>query len=184
MRDLHDGAQQHLVSTILTLELARQDLQDDDLAAPLVAKALEQAQRGQAELRELAHGVLPPVLTRGGLRAGVDALVSRVSLPVLVEVPAERLPPGVEASAYFVVAEALTNVVKLAQAHTAQVTARVEDGSLRLDVRDDGVGGADRGGSGLVGLDDRLAAIGGGLQVVSPPGGGTTNVATLPLPAA
>jgi signal transduction histidine kinase len=183
VRDLHDGAQQHLVNTILTLQLARQDLQDDDPATPLVAKALEQAEQGNSELRELAHGVLPPVLTRGGLRAGVDALVSRVSLPVVVEIPAERLPPGVEASAYFVVAEALTNVVKHAKAHTAQVTALVEDGSLRLDVRDDGVGGADRDGSGLVGLDDRLAAIGGGLQVHSPPGGGTTIVATLPLHA-
>jgi signal transduction histidine kinase len=97
--------------------------------------------------------------------------------------PREERSGAYEASAYFVVAGALTNVVKHAQAQTAQVTARVERGSLQLDVRDDGVGGADRDGSGLLGLDDRLAAIGGGLQVHSPPGGGTTIVATLPLHA-
>jgi signal transduction histidine kinase len=181
VRDLHDGAQQNLINTILGLELARQDLSDDDPATPLVTKALDQAKQSYAELRALALGVLPPVLTRGGLRAGVDALVSRVGLPVAVQVPAERLPPAVEASAYFVVAEALTNIVKHAHAQSAQVTARVEDGSLHLDIRDDGVGGADRDGSGLVGLDDRLAAIGGDLRVHSPPGGGTTIVATLPL---
>ena len=183
VRDLHDGAQQHLINTILGLELARQDLREDDPTAPLVAKALEHAKQSNAELRKLAQGVLPPVLIRGGLRAGVDALVSRVSLPVAVEIPAERLPPVVEASAYFVVAEALTNIVKHAQAQTARVTARVEDGSLHLDIRDDGVGGADRDGSGLVEIDDRLAAIGGALHVHSPPGGGTTIVATLPLHA-
>jgi signal transduction histidine kinase len=183
VRDLHDGAQQHLVNTVITLKLAQQVLQDDDPVAPIVTDALAQAQRGTAELRELAHGVLPAVLTQGGLRAGVHALVSRVSLPVAVEVPGDRLPPRIEASAYFIVAEALTNVVKHAQAQTAQVTARVERGSLHLDVRDDGVGGADRDGSGLLGLDDRLAAIGGGLHVHSPPGGGTTIVATLPLHA-
>jgi signal transduction histidine kinase len=183
VRDLHDGAQQHLVNTVITLKLAQQLLQDDDPVAPIVTDALVQAQRGTAELRELAHGVLPAVLTQGGLRAGVHALVSRVSLPVAVEVPGDRLPPRIEASAYFIVAEALTNVVKHAQAQTAQVTARVERGSLHLDVRDDGVGGADRDGSGLLGLDDRLAAIGGGLHVHSPPGGGTTIVATLPLHA-
>jgi signal transduction histidine kinase len=183
VRDLHDGAQQHLVSTILALELARQDMRNGDPATLAVANALEHAQRSNAELRDLAHGVLPPVLTRVGLRAAVHALASRVSLPVVVELPAERLPPGVEASAYFVVAEALTNIVKHAHAQNALVTARVVDGSLHLDVHDDGVGGADRDGSGLVGLDDRLAAIGGGLHVHSPLGGGTTIVATLPLHA-
>jgi signal transduction histidine kinase len=183
VRDLHDGAQQHLVSTILSLELALQDMQDDDPATPAVVSALEQARRSNVELRDLAHGVLPPVLTRVGLRAAVDALVSHVSVPVVVEIPAGRLPSGVEASAYFIVAEALTNIVKHAQAQNAQVSARIANGSLYLDVRDDGVGGADRDGSGLVGLDDRVAAVGGDLRVHSPPGGGTTIAATLPLRA-
>jgi signal transduction histidine kinase len=182
-RDLHDGAQQRLVHTIVTLKLAQRELPEDNPAAPIVAEALAQAEQGNAELRELAHGVLPSVLTRRGLRAGVDTLVARVGIPVAVQVPAERLPPGIEASAYFIVAEALTNVVKHAQAQTAQVTARVERGALHVDVRDDGVGGAHPDGPGLLGLEDRISAIGGGLQVHSPPGGGTTIAATLPLPA-
>ena len=183
VRDLHDGAQQRLVHTIVTLKLAQRELPEDDPAAPVVADALAQAEQGNIELRELAHGVLPSVLTRGGLRAGVDALVSRVSIPVAVAVPDERLPPGIEASAYFIIAEALTNVVKHAQARSVEVTARVEGGALHVDVHDDGVGGASRDGSGLVGLDDRVAAIGGALRVDSRPGGGTTIAATLPLPA-
>jgi signal transduction histidine kinase len=184
VRDLHDGAQQRLVHTIVTLKLAQRELPEVDPAAPIVAEALAQAEQAHAELRELAHGVLPAVLTRGGLRAGVATLVSRVGIPVEVEVPAERLPPGIEASAYFVVAEALTNVVKHAQAQNAQVTARVERGALHVDVRDDGVGGAHCDGPGLLGLEDRISAIGGGLRVHSPPGGGTTIAATLPLHAA
>jgi signal transduction histidine kinase len=182
VRDLHDGAQQRLVHTIVTLKLAQRELDEDDAATPMVADALVQAEQGNAELRELAHGVLPAVLTRGGLRAGVDALVSRVSVPVGVEIPAERLPSGIEASAYFVIAEALTNVVKHADAQRAEVSARVERGALRVEIRDDGVGGARRDGSGLLGLDDRLAAIGGAMRVDSPPGAGTTIAATLPLP--
>jgi signal transduction histidine kinase len=183
VRDLHDGAQQHLVNAIVTLKLADQELPKDNGAASLVAEALAHAEQGNAELRELAHGVLPAVLTRGGLRAGVDALVARFSIPVSVEVLAERLPPGVEASAYFIVAEALTNVVKHAHAQTAEVTARIDSGALHVHVRDDGVGGAHRSGPGLLGLDDRISASGGGLRVDSPAGGGTTIAATLPLPA-
>jgi signal transduction histidine kinase len=183
VRDLHDGAQQHLVNTIVTLKLADQQLPGDNGAAPLVAEALAHAEQGNADLRELAHGVLPAALTRGGLRAGVDALVTRFSIPVSVDVLAERLPPGIEASAYFIVAETLTNVVKHAQAQTAQVTARIDSGALHIDVRDDGVGGAHRDGPGLLGLGDRISASGGGLRVHSPAGGGTTIAATLPLPA-
>jgi signal transduction histidine kinase len=183
VRDLHDGAQQHLVNTIVTLKLAGQQLPEDNGAAPLVAEALEHAEQGNAELRELAHGVLPGALTRGGLRAGVDALVTRFSIPVSVDVLAERLPQGIEASAYFIVAEALTNVVKHAQAQTAQITARIDSGALHIDVRDDGVGGAHRDGPGLLGLGDRISASGGALRVHSPAGRGTTIAATLPLPA-
>jgi signal transduction histidine kinase len=182
VRDLHDGAQQRLVQTIVTLKLAQGAAENDgESADALVAEALDQAEHANAELRELAHGILPPVLARGGLRAGVDALVSRVRVPVDVAVPAERLPPEIEASAYFVVAEALTNVVKHARARSAAVKAWVEDSVLHLDVRDDGVGGARPDGTGLLGLTDRVAALGGRLRVESPPGRGTRIAATLPL---
>ena len=111
VRDLHDGAQQRLVHTIVTLKLAQQAFRDEDGSAEsLLGEALEQAEQGNRELRELAHGILPSVLTHGGLRAGVDAVVTRLDLPVRVDVPAERLPAEIEASAYFIVAEALTNV--------------------------------------------------------------------------
>jgi signal transduction histidine kinase len=182
VRDLHDGAQQRLVHTIITLKLARGARPNDgESADALVAEALDQAEQANAELRELAHGILPPVLARGGLRAGVDALVSRVHVPVDVAVAGERFPAEIEASAYFVVAEALTNVVKHSRARSAEVSARVEDGVLHLDVRDDGVGGARPDGTGLLGLTDRVAALGGRLRVESPPGRGTRIVATLPL---
>jgi signal transduction histidine kinase len=124
---------------------------------------------------------MPAVLTRGGLRAGVNAVVARLELPVQVHVPRERLPAEIEASAYFIVAEALTNVVKHAQAKRAGVTARVHDGALHLEIRDDGIGGADPDGSGLVGMDDRVTTLGGRLTIESPAGDGTLVTATLPL---
>jgi signal transduction histidine kinase len=179
--DLHDGAQQRLVHTIVTLKLARNAAGDDDESAALVAEALAQAEQANAELRELAHGLLPAVLAEGGLRAGVEALVARVRVPVAMDVAAGRLPAEIEASAYFVVAEALTNVVKHARAGRAEVEARVEDGALHVAVRDDGVGGARPDGSGLLGLNDRVAALGGRLRVESPRGRGTRISATLPL---
>jgi signal transduction histidine kinase len=117
VRDLHDGAQQRLVHTIVTLKLAQQALSENPSEAEaLVAEARSTAEQATAELRELARGILPTVLTRGGLRAGVDAFVSRLDLPVDLDVSSERLPPDIEASAYFIVAEALTNVVKHAHA--------------------------------------------------------------------
>jgi GAF domain-containing protein len=184
VRDLHDGAQQRLVHTIVTLKLAKRALQQrDGTAESLVDEALEQAQQGNVELRELAHGMLPTVLTRGGLRAGVDAMVARLDLPVEVRVPDERFPAEIEASAYFIVAEALTNVVKHAHARRAEVTASVNDGLLDVAVRDDGVGGADTGGHGLVAMADRVTALGGRLAIESPAGGGTRLAATLPLSA-
>jgi GAF domain-containing protein len=182
VRDLHDGAQQQLVHTIVTLKLACRSLRDGDgNADSLVAEALEQAERGNMELRELARGLLPPALTRGGLRAGLDAVVRRVDLPVRVDVPDARFQPETEASAYFIVAEALTNVMKHSNARGAEVRASVGDGSLRVEVRDDGIGGADPAGQGLLGMADRVTALGGGLRVESPVGGGTLVVATLPL---
>ena len=109
VRDLHDGAQQRLVHTILTLKLAQQAFRDEDgEVESLLSEALEQAEQGNRELRELAHGILPAVITRGGLRAAVDAVVARLNLPIRVDVPAERLPAEIEASAYFIAAEAVT----------------------------------------------------------------------------
>jgi signal transduction histidine kinase len=183
VRDLHDGAQQRQVHTIITLKLALRALRAKDPdAESLVAEALDHAQRGHAELRELAHGILPSVLTRGGLRAAVDTLVARLDLPVEVDAAVERLPAAIEASAYFIVAEALTNVVKHAHAKHAAVTARVEAGALRVRVRDDGIGGARPDGSGLVGLADRLAVLDGQLRVESPADGGTLVAADIPVP--
>jgi signal transduction histidine kinase len=182
VRDLHDGAQQRLVHTIVTLQLARQSLERKEDVDELLAEALENAERATAELRELAHGILPRVLTHGGLRAGVNALASRAPVPVDSDVSVGRLPPAIEATAYFVVAEALTNVAKHARARRAEVTARIEGGTLAVRVRDDGVGGAKREGSGLLGLADRLAALDGQLRVENPLGGGTLVAATIPLP--
>jgi signal transduction histidine kinase len=182
-RDLHDGAQERLVNAVIVLKLALRALSNADAnAEDLVAEALRHAEQANAELRELAHGILPAALTRGGLQAGLEALVSRVSLPVSVDVPAERLPAGVEATAYFVVSEALTNVVKHARARGAVVTARLRDGQLVVEIRDDGVGGA-RGdhGTGLEGLQDRVSALDGRLVIESPPGGGTRVRALLPV---
>ena len=184
VRDLHDGAQQRLVQTILRLKLAQQALgEEDGDPRSIVGEALEQAERCNVELRELAHGILPPVLTRGGLRAGVTSLVTRLDLPVKVEIPAERFPEETEASAYFIVAEALTNVVKHAQAGGAEVRVSVPDGMLHVEVRDDGIGGADPDGHGLIGLRDRATALGGWLELDSPASGGTLLSARLPLSA-
>jgi PAS domain S-box-containing protein len=182
VRDLHDGAQQRLVHTIVTLKLAERALRDSPSdARGLVAEALGTAERATAEVRELAHGILPAVLTRGGLRAGVQAFLSRLDLPVDVDVPRERLPADIEASAYFIVAEALTNVVKHAEASRASVRASIDDGVLTLEVRDDGVGGADPAGHGLLGVADRVDALGGQLRIERADGGGTALTARLPV---
>jgi signal transduction histidine kinase len=181
VRDLHDGAQQRLVSTVVTLKLARQALGDDQPdASALMAEALWHAQTATDDLRELAHGILPTVLTRGGLHAAVKALASLMSIPVEIDVAVGRLPSEVEATAYFVVAEALTNVAKHSGARHAQVSAQLDDHSLRVAVRDDGVGGAHADGSGLVGLVDRLAVMDGTLRVESPADGGTLIAASIP----
>jgi PAS domain S-box-containing protein len=184
VRDLHDGAQQRLVHTMITLKLAQRALGNDgeDLPA-LLAEALDHAERATTELRELAHGILPHVLTQGGLRAAVDALASRMPLAVTNGVGVGRLPPAVEATAYFVVAEALTNVAKHAGAQHATVTARVDDDTVRVEVRDDGVGGARPDGTGLLGLADRLAAANGHFSVDSPAECGTLVAADVPLPS-
>jgi signal transduction histidine kinase len=182
VRDLHNGAQQRLVHAVITLKLARRALhQGDETADDLVNEALGHTEQATAELRELAHGILPSVLTRGGLRAGVESLVSRVSLPVTVDVSGERFAPAIEATAYFIVSEALTNVIKHSHAHSAEIRAYVVGRMLRVEISDDGIGGARlESGTGLLGLDDRVAALDGHLRVESPPGGGTLIAASLP----
>jgi len=185
VRDLHDGAQQRLVHTIMLLKLAQGAVRaGDEEAESLIGEALEQAKGGNAELRELAHGILPSAIAHGGLRAGIGTVVTRLDLPVDFDVPGERFPAEIEASAYFIVAEALTNVVKHAQAARAEVRVSVEGEILHVEVRDDGIGGADADGHGLVGMGDRVSALGGRLEIDSPVGGGTLVAATLPLSAA
>jgi signal transduction histidine kinase len=183
-RDLHDGAQQRLVHAVITLKLARRSVEEGDpKAGELLDEGLEHTESATSALRELSHGILPSVLTRGGLQAGVESLVARMSLPVSIDVERQRFPPGIEATAYFVISEALTNVVKHSGAKRAEVSARPSEGLLRVEIRDDGEGGAaPGGGSGLVGLQDRVSALEGSLRIESPPGGGTRVVMTLPLP--
>jgi PAS domain S-box-containing protein len=182
VRDLHDGAQQRLVHTVVTLKLARRAFEKGADGPQLLAEALDQAERANEELRELSHGVLPAVLARGGLRAGIDALASRAPVPVDIRVSAGRLPATIEATGYFVVAEALTNVAKHSGATRAEVTADVDDRTLRVRVCDDGVGGAEPEGPGLVGLADRVAALDGRFRVEGPESGGTIVAADIPLP--
>jgi signal transduction histidine kinase len=183
VRDLHDGAQQRLVHTIITLKraLRARDSEDPERAWALVGEARQHAEQANAELRELAHGILPSTLTDGGLRAGVDGLASRMLIPVELDIAVDRLSAPVEATAYFVVAEALTNVAKHSQAHRATVKARLENRRLQVEVRDDGVGGARADGTGLIGLTDRLAALEGSLRVESPNHGGTLIAASIPV---
>jgi signal transduction histidine kinase len=181
-RDLHDGAQQHLVSLALTLRLARLATEDGTQAAKLLDGAIEQLKQGLHELRELARGIHPAVLTERGLNAAVEGLAARAPVPVTVSAQLdERLPPAVESAAYFVIAEALTNVAKYAHASAAEVSVRREDGHVVIDVSDDGIGGADAAqGSGLRGIADRVAALDGRVRLDSPPGKGTLVRAELP----
>jgi signal transduction histidine kinase len=182
-RDLHDGAQQRLVAAALELTLLEQRLDRDPAAArSVLARAREHLDDGLGELRDLARGIHPAVLTERGLEAAVVALVQRAPVPVDLEIEVrERLDAGIEAAAYFVVSEALTNVAKYAEAETVSVDVRSAGGSLLLTIADDGIGGAELGrGSGLRGLVDRVQAVGGTLDVRSPPGRGTRLSIQLP----
>jgi signal transduction histidine kinase len=182
-RDLHDGAQQRLVALSLQLAMARRKVEADPPAgARLLDEARGELELALEELRELARGIHPAVLTDRGLDAALEALAARAPVPVDVEaMPTDRLPPAVEAAAYFVVAESLTNVAKYAGAERATVRVGRRDGYAVVEVSDDGVGGADpAAGSGLRGLADRLAALDGRLEVHSPPGGGTVVRANIP----
>jgi signal transduction histidine kinase len=183
-RNLHDGAQQRLVALSLSLRMAQKQIaKSPDAAAEMIGAAGEELTRALEELRELARGIHPAVLSDRGLQAAVEALAVRSPLPVkVVEVPGERLPEPVEAAAYFVIAEALTNVAKYANANAATVAVRRLNGHAEVEVRDDGVGGADPGrGSGLRGLADRVGALDGSLALDSPPGSGTTLRAEIPV---
>jgi signal transduction histidine kinase len=182
-RDLHDGAQQRLVALSLTLGLAESRLNDPAAAAPLIAQAREEARLAVQELRELASGIHPALLSDRGLGPALEALAARAPVPTTVDgVPEHRLPPAVEATCYFVTAEALTNVAKYAGATSAGVSLAVEHGRVRLIVRDDGAGGADfDAGTGLRGLRDRVEALDGHLDLDSPPGLGTTLIAEIPV---
>ena len=183
-RDLHDGAQQRLVSLALILSMAESRLQTEpERAAQLIAQAREEAQQAIGELRELAGGIHPAVLSDHGLCAALEALASRAPVPVRVDGELqEKLRPAVEAAAYFVTSEALANMAKYAQASQGFVEVGLAEGRLRLSVRDDGVGGADpEQGSGLKGLRDRVDALDGRLELVSPPGEGTTLTVEIPV---
>jgi GAF domain-containing protein len=181
-RDLHDGAQQRLVHTLLALGIAKEAAADGRPAAELIDEAIHHAERANSELRNLVRGILPASLTRGGLRAAVESLVSDIPLPIDVHVTAPRLPLEIETTAYFIVAEALTNVVKHAHATRASVEIRTESPGMSIQVRDDGFGGADPAhGTGLTGLLDRVEASDGTLTITSPPTIGTTLHVTLPL---
>jgi len=182
-RNLHDGAQQRLVAVALSLRLVERQMQrDPETARASLSRAIEELTDALAELRELARGLHPAVLTEHGLGAALDALATRAPLPVEVTVDLDERPSeALEAAAYFIVAEALTNVARYASAGQASVTVVHEDGCVLVAVADDGRGGAAIGsGTGLLGLVDRVEALGGRLEVDSPVGRGTTLRARLP----
>jgi PAS domain S-box-containing protein len=185
-RDLHDGAQQRLVHTVLMLNLARKELGDaSGPVAELVEEALTNAQRAMDEMQQLARGIHPRILSAGGLRPALKTLARRASIPVTVDMQADlRVPENVEVTAYYVASEALTNAAKHANASEVRITVDVDDRWIVLTVRDDGVGGADPSrGSGLIGLHDRVAALGGALAVDSEPRVGTVLTAEIPVAA-
>jgi len=183
-RDIHDGAQQQLVTLSLATRLAQSGLGPDAPQAlrDLLEKAIDESKQALADLRELARGIHPRILTERGLPAAIRSLAERSPVPVTVEAEEDgRLPEAIEATAYFAASEALQNVAKYAKAERAVVTTWRDDGAFVLRVSDDGVGGADPAkGSGLRGLVDRIDAVGGRLEVASPPGEGTRLTVTLP----
>jgi signal transduction histidine kinase len=181
-RNLHDGAQQQLVALALELRVLKARVKDPD-AVPLIDELSERLATALAELRELARGIHPAILTDRGLAPAIGALAERGAVPIECDLSVpERLPAPVEAAAYYLVAEALTNVARYAHASTARVEVGLVEGALEVLVADDGVGGVDpEAGSGLRGLDDRVAAVGGTLEIDSPVGGGTTLRARIPV---
>jgi PAS domain S-box-containing protein len=183
-RDIHDGAQQRLVTSLIRLQLADERMDRDPAAARReLGAAIESVKQGLNDLRDLAAGLHPTVLTTGGLEAALEALAARSVLPVTVDAPNARYPAETEAAVYFLVAEALTNIGKHAHASRADVLAVEDATSLVVVVSDDGVGGArPEAGSGLRGLQDRIVALGGSFTVDNGPDHGTLVRAMLPLP--
>jgi signal transduction histidine kinase len=179
-RNLHDGAQQRLTSVLLSLGRLRQRSAAKDV---LLDQSIDELAAGLQEIRELAQGLHPAVLSERGLAPALEALALRAPIPVeLASLPDRPLGEQVEATAYYVVSEALANVQKHAAARRAVVTATADDSTLVIEVADDGLGGAEGGGgSGLRGLADRVEAVGGDLRVSSPPGEGTRLSARIPL---
>ena len=183
-RDLHDGAQHRLVLTILTLKRALQSVNSgSEDVAKLIEEAVVSTERTNDELRELARGIHPVILSTGGLAPALKGLARRSPIPVVLDVQThDRLPERIEVAAYYVASEALTNAAKHSQASAVHVTVTVTDGDVQLSISDDGIGGADpAGGSGLIGLKDRVEAAGGTLTVHSPPGQGTHLTVELPV---
>jgi signal transduction histidine kinase len=184
-RDLHDGAQQRLVTLSLALAMARNRAGDSDPhLESLLESAAKEAREAIAELRELARGIHPAVLTETGLSGAIQALAERSPVPTTITtLPPGRFPAPIEATAYFVVSEALANVAKHAAATNAEVSVRELTGRVVVAVSDNGIGGAlPDAGSGLRGLADRVAAVGGSWRIDSPPGRGTRLEAEIPCP--
>ncbi|HEX5780304.1 MAG TPA: histidine kinase, partial [Solirubrobacteraceae bacterium] len=180
-RDLHDGAQSRLVALALKLRMAQMKVEPGSEAAALLEESSSELQASLNELRELARGIHPAILSDRGLEAAVRALADRAPVPVTVVVEVSGLDPSFDTAIYFVVAEGLTNVAKYARASSCSVSVRRADGVVEVSVADDGVGGADVGaGSGLRGLADRVGALDGRVVVESPPGEGTTLRVTIP----
>jgi signal transduction histidine kinase len=184
-RDLHDGAQQRFVTSLIHLQLAEQQWENaPEHAKELLGLALRDAKRGINDLREIAAGIHPAILTQRGLAAAIDARATQLPIPVELDVPDKRLPPAIETSVYFFCSEALTNVVKHAQAQSASVRVDLDDRRCTVEVRDDGMGGAtpraDK--SGLSGLHDRIGALSGTMDIICPATGGTVVRASVPLP--
>jgi PAS domain S-box-containing protein len=182
-RDLHDGAQQRLLVAALHLRAAERAMQQNRDAGSLLETARSELDAGMAELRELARGIHPTLLTMRGLTPAVEALTNRSTVPVELHSTLEpRLEPAVETALYYTIAEALTNVDRYAGATQAAVRIRRDGDAVEVEVEDDGCGGADRArGSGLRGLEDRLGSVDGILELDSPPGGGTRLRARVPL---
>jgi signal transduction histidine kinase len=182
-RDLHDGAQQRLVAVANLLKLAQRRLGDGDEAGDVLGLACDELSAAQTELQDLARGLHPVALSERGLQSALESLLVGCEIPVTLDVAADGLPADVELAAYFIVSESLTNVRKYADAEAVRVrVARVAD-ALDVEIVDDGSGGADpASGTGLRGLADRVDALGGRLEVESPPGAGTRVSARLPLP--
>jgi signal transduction histidine kinase len=183
-RDIHDGAQQQLVAAVINLQLAQQKFPSDPpRAKQLLDSGLAQAEAGIGALRDMVAGIHPPILTHLGLNAAIEALATGLPVPVSLVLSEQRLPQSLEASVYFFVSEALTNVVKHAEASNATVVVASADARLVVEVSDDGIGGATLagGGSGLMGLEDRVKALDGALTISSAKGAGTLLRAVIPL---